>query len=329
MSAAPSAPSVPAVPQTSSPGSHQQAIIDEFRANGGRVGGPFEGAELLLLTTTGAKSGVERTVPLGCFRADTEGADGGRSAEDGRSTDGPLLVVASNLGASRHPAWYHNLLTHPLVRVETAGGTFEAVAVPAEGDRRDRLFAQLVRIAPGYGEYQLQTSRILPVVALEPTGPEEEPDGADGPGGGLTDKLLEVHTWLRAQLAHVRAEADAHLAARAASTAAPGPGPGLGMQIRQHCLAFCESLTVHHTSEDAHLFPALASRHPQLRDTLARLADEHRAVARIKDELLALLDDIDTADPHRFRTELDRMTAELHAHLRYEEEELLPVLAGI
>lgn len=306
---------------TASPASFNHAIIEEFRSSGGRVGGPFEGAELLLLTTTGAKSGREQTVPLGCFRT---------------GADGPLLVVASNLGAPRHPAWYHNLLAHPLVRVETADSTFEAVAVPAEGDRRDRLFARLVRRAPGYGDYQALTSRILPVVALEPTGPEADPadagaeHGADA-GGGLTGMLLEVHTWLRAQLRHVRAEADAHLAARAASGAAPGqgPGPGLGMQIRQHCLAFCESLTVHHTNEDAHLFPALASRQPHLRETLARLADEHRTIARIKDELLALLADIDTADPDRFRAELDRMTAELHAHLRYEEEELLPALAGI
>jgi iron-sulfur cluster repair protein YtfE (RIC family) len=141
---------------------------------------------------------------------------------------------------------------------------------------------------------------------------------------------VEIHTWLRSQLRHVRAEADAHFAARAAHQG-PGepPAPGLGLQLRQHCLAFCESLEFHHTSEDVHIFPALASQYPHLGDALDRLRDEHRTVARIQGELLALLADITTADPRRFRTELHRMSEELRAHLDYEEEALLPVLAGI
>ncbi|GAA3837050.1 nitroreductase/quinone reductase family protein [Sphaerisporangium flaviroseum] len=291
------------------PTSFNQPIIEEFRTNGGKVGGPFEGGDLLLLTTTGAKSGQEHTVPLGYVR------------------DGDLLlVVGSAAGAPRHPAWYHNLLAHPMVRVELGTEVFEAIAVPAEGARRDRLFEHIVRAAPGYADYQAATSRILPVVVLERPSPGEGPREVTD----LAGKLVEVHTWLRSQLRHVRAEADAHFAARAAHQG-PGepPAPGLGLQLRQHCLAFCQSLEFHHTSEDAQVFPAIAGWHPHLRDALERLREEHRTVARIQGELLALLADAGTADPGRFRTELDRMSQELVAHLDYEEQSLLPVLAEI
>ncbi|MEU1505799.1 nitroreductase/quinone reductase family protein [Kitasatospora sp. NPDC005748] len=285
------------------PMSFNQAIIEEFRTNGGEVGGPFEGGDLLLLTTTGARTGQDHTVPLGYVRA-----------------DGQLLVVASAAGAPDHPQWYRNLLAHPVVRVELGTEVFEAVAVPAEGARRDRLFEAVVRAAPGYGDYQAHTARVLPVVALERSGAEPR-EVAD-----LAGKLLEVHTWLRAQLRHVRAETEAHFAAGPAGDGRP---PGLGLQIRQHCLALCAGLTHHHTGENAAIFPALARSHPHLRETLARLGDEHRSVGRIKDGLVKLLAGIGVAEPERFRAELARMSAELEAHLDHEERELLPVLAGI
>ncbi|MGY0058551.1 nitroreductase/quinone reductase family protein [Streptomyces sp. LZ34] len=292
------------------PNSFNQQIIEEFRANGGKVGGPFEGGDLLLLTTTGAKSGEAHTVPLGYVRV------------------GDLpLVIASNLGAHRHPAWYHNILAHPVVRVELGTEAFEAIAVPAEGERRDRLFEQAVRVAPGYGDYQGRTTRTLPVVTLE------RPDHtAEAPREirNLADKVLEIHTWLRGQLRHIRDEADAHLAARAAHHG-PGepPAPGLGLQIRQHCLAFCEALTHHHTGEDTAVFPALATHHPDLREPLDRLGDQHRTLTRLKEQLLTLLADIATADPVRFRAGLDQLTEELTRHLDDEEQWLLPVLAQI
>ncbi|ARF57911.1 nitroreductase/quinone reductase family protein [Streptomyces gilvosporeus] len=298
-------------PSTPTPLDFNQWVIEQFRANEGRVGGPFEGGDLLLLTTTGAKSGEEHTTPLAYFR---EGD--------------LLLIVGSAGGAPQHPAWYHNLLAHPMVRVEVGTEVFAAIAVPAEGDRRDRLFEQVVRAAPGYADYQRRTTRSLPVVTLRRSEPEE----GEGPREvtNLAEKLLEVHSWLRVQLHQVREEADAHFAARAAHQG-PGapPAPGLSMQLRQHCLAFCESLEFHHTGEDAHIFPALERRHPHLRDALRRLRAEHRTVARIKGELHALLSDIATADPARFRAELDRMTEELRAHLDFEEEALIPVLADI
>lgn len=294
------------------PQSFHESVIEEFRAHEGKVGGPFEGGDLLLLTTTGARSAAARTVPLGYVRH-----------------GGTLLVVASDFGAPHHPGWYHNLLAHPVVQVEVGTAAFPALAVPAEGARRDALFAHVVREAPGYAGHQARTGRELPVVALE----RAEPDGWQPPRtvATLADKLLEVHTWLRAQLRQVRAETEAHLAARAAAqgSGAPPPVPGLGLQIRQRCLAFCRTLEFHHASEDGHLFPGIAHRHPHLTDTFARLRDEHRTVARVQAALAALLADVATADPRRFRTELARMSSELNAHLDFEEEALLPLLADV
>ncbi|WP_399887106.1 nitroreductase/quinone reductase family protein [Streptomyces sp. BBFR51] len=289
------------------PTSFQQSVIDEFRANEGKVGGPFEGGDLLLLTTTGARSGASRTTPLGYVR-------------HGDS----LLVVGSNLGGPRHPGWYHNLLAHPVVRVEVGTAGFEALAVPAEGARREELFAHVVRAAPGYGDYQARTSRALPVVVLE----RAEPEGWEGRPREvrtLADKLVDVHSWLRGQVRQVRAEVEAHFA----SPGAAGAPPSLGLQIRQRCLAFCQALEFHHASEDGHLFPGIARHHPHLTGVFDRLADEHRTVARIQGELAALLDGVAIADPARFRAELEEMSARLNAHLDYEEEVLLPLLADV
>ncbi len=295
--------------------SFNQAVVEEFRARGGRVGGPFEGGDLLLLTTVGERSGREHTVPLGFVR-----------------TKGLLLVVASAAGAPEHPQWYRNLLARPLVRVELGTEVFDATAVPAEGDQRERLFEAVVRSAPGYGDYQRHTARLLPVVVLEHPGAGAGVGagvgaGADAPAArevaSLADKLLEVHDWLRAQLRQLRAETEAHLAGGA------GRAPTLGLQIRQHCLAFCQGLTVHHTGEDRGVFPALARSHPELRGVLEQLAEEHRTVARLKDELVALVSGLDSAEPEPFRAALARTADELEAHLAHEERELLPALAGI
>ncbi|MFF3264538.1 nitroreductase/quinone reductase family protein [Streptomyces sp. NPDC002932] len=292
------------------PTSFNETIIEEFRANGGKVGGPFEGGDLLLLTTTGARSGAERTTPLGYVRH-----------------GGLILLIGSNLGAPSHPGWYHNLLAHPVVRVEIGTSTFQALAVPAEGDRRDELFAHAVKRAPGYDDYQARTERVLPVVVLE----RADPDGwVPGEVRTLADKVMEVHTWLRGQVRQVAAEADSHFAGRVDRR---GPGepsaPSLGLQIRQRCLAFCQALEFHHTSEDGHLFPGIARYHPGLGDTFARLDDEHRAVARIQTALAELLAGIAIAEPDRFRAELARMSAELNAHLDYEEETIVPLLADV
>lgn len=130
-------------------------IITEFHANEGRVGGPFEGAHLLLLTTTGAKSGKARIAPMMYF---TE-ADN-------------VYVVASKAGAPTHPAWYHNLIANPNVHVEQASDTgiieYDAAAHQVEREERDRLFGIIGAANPGFAEYQAKTTRVIPVVALKP-----------------------------------------------------------------------------------------------------------------------------------------------------------------
>ncbi|MFK0258752.1 nitroreductase/quinone reductase family protein [Streptomyces sp. NPDC090445] len=291
--------------------SFNQSVIDEFRANQGKVGGYFEGSDLLLLTTTGAKSGAERTVPLGYVRHGDQ-----------------LLVIGSNMGGPKHPDWYHNVLANPLVQVEVGTEHFEAVAVPAEGERRNSLFEHVVGAEPGYGEYQQNTTRILPVVVLE----KNDPAPGEGPAEvrSLADKLVEVHVWLRGQLRHVTAEVDAYFDSLPAHGGeGDRPAPGLGLQIRQHCLAFCQTLEIHHVGEDAHMFPAMEAANPHLKDVFARLRTEHVTVSRLQKELSGLLADIAGADPEQFRKELARMSQELNAHLDYEEESLLPLLSEI
>lgn len=124
--------------------------IEEFRANGGKVGGIWEGRPLLLLTTTGAKSGQRRTTPTMYLR------DGNR-----------LLIFASKGGAPSHPAWYHNLVAHPQVTVEVGEDTYEATATVLKGEERDRLYVRQAELYPQFGEYQKRTTRKIPVIALE------------------------------------------------------------------------------------------------------------------------------------------------------------------
>ena len=128
-------------------------IVAEFRANGGKVGGRFENATLLLLHTTGAKSGKERVTPLVCL------ADGGR-----------LLVFASKAGAPTHPDWYHNLVANPRVTVEVGEETYEATASTLGGEERDRIYAIQAGRSPIFAEYQQKAGeRAIPVVALHRT----------------------------------------------------------------------------------------------------------------------------------------------------------------
>jgi deazaflavin-dependent oxidoreductase (nitroreductase family) len=132
------------------PNDWNQAIITEFRANGGKVGGQFAGAPLLLLTTTGAKSGQKRTNPV------MYNTDGGR-----------LLVFASKAGAPTNPDWYHNLVAHPEVTVEVGTETYPARATVLRGEERDRLFKRHAEQYPGFAEYQAKITRTIPVIALE------------------------------------------------------------------------------------------------------------------------------------------------------------------
>jgi deazaflavin-dependent oxidoreductase (nitroreductase family) len=125
-------------------------LIEEFRANGGKVGGMFAGAPLLLLTTTGARSGQPRVAPLAYT-----------------SDNGRLVVIASKGGAPTHPDWFHNLRANPEVTVEVGKETFPARATIPEGAERQRLFEQMAAQMPNFAEYQRNTTRKLPVIVLE------------------------------------------------------------------------------------------------------------------------------------------------------------------
>jgi deazaflavin-dependent oxidoreductase (nitroreductase family) len=127
-----------------------QKIIDEFRATGGQVGGQFAGAPLLLLSTTGAKTGRKHTTPVMYL------ADGGRS-----------YVFASKAGAPTDPDWYRNLVSHPRATVEVASETFEVDAEVVTSTERDRLYAIQSERYPGFAEYQEKTTRVIPVVLLQ------------------------------------------------------------------------------------------------------------------------------------------------------------------
>jgi deazaflavin-dependent oxidoreductase (nitroreductase family) len=126
-------------------------VIEEFRANGGKVGGPFEGAPLLLLHSTGAKSGQARVHPT-MYLADGDN----------------LVVFASKGGAPTSPDWYHNLVANPRASVEVDDRTVNVVAHVADDETRDRLWSRQKELYPQFAEYEAKTTRQIPVVILEP-----------------------------------------------------------------------------------------------------------------------------------------------------------------
>jgi deazaflavin-dependent oxidoreductase (nitroreductase family) len=126
-------------------------IIEEFRANEGKVGGQFAGAPLVLLTTTGARSGQPRTSPMMYLD------DGGRR-----------YVFASKAGAPTNPDWYHNLKANPEVTVEVGTDELRATAREVTGAERDRIYGHQAGLYPGFAEYQEKTARTIPVVELVP-----------------------------------------------------------------------------------------------------------------------------------------------------------------
>jgi deazaflavin-dependent oxidoreductase (nitroreductase family) len=127
-----------------------QNLIAEFRANDGQVTGPFAGRPLLLLTTTGAKSGKQRTIPLVYTR-------------DGDN----LVVIASKGGAPTNPDWYYNLVANPSATVELPGASFTVLAREATGEERDRLYAAQAALMPTFADYQQKSQRQIPLFVLE------------------------------------------------------------------------------------------------------------------------------------------------------------------
>ena len=129
-------------------------VVDEFRANRGRIlTGRFAGRRLVLLTTIGARSGQARTTPLAFTR------DGDH-----------YVVIASKAGSASHPDWYHNLVRNPTVTLETGEETFQARARVAQDDERERLYEAQAALMPNFAEYQRRTTRQIPVVVLERIG---------------------------------------------------------------------------------------------------------------------------------------------------------------
>ncbi len=126
-----------------------QSIIDEFRANSGRVGGRFADRTLLLLHTTGAKTKQERVTPVAYV------TDGDR-----------FIIMAAKGGAPTNPHWYYNILANPLVTVEVGPETYQARAEVASGPERTRLYNRMIAVMPGFADYQKNTKRVIPMISL-------------------------------------------------------------------------------------------------------------------------------------------------------------------
>ena len=271
-------------------------VIEEFRANGGQVGGWLAGAPLVLLTTAGRRTGRPHTTPAVYRR------DGDR-----------YLVFASNAGGPEHPSWYRNILASPQVTLEVAGadGTVRmlaTLAVPLEGAERDKYWEQQCAIDPAFRAYEEQTERVIPVVALIPlelSAPERR--------RAVGEQLLRHHADLRAQLERVRDGL--------------GDTADIGEQLRARCLTYCYGLQLHHTRENG-AFTSLEAQFPGLAPVVERLRAEHRVVERGLAELEALLQPGRSRDAAEVRAEVDRVVTGLEEHFAYEEEHLLPALRG-
>lgn len=138
------------IPDKATMDAFNAAIVEEFRSNAGVVGGPFEGATLLLLTSTGAKSGLPRLSPLAYF-----------------DIDGRIVIIGSKAGSDTNPDWVHNLRANPRAHIEVGIDAYDVDASELPAAERDAVFARVVAAAPGFGEYQAKTSRVIPIFALQ------------------------------------------------------------------------------------------------------------------------------------------------------------------
>jgi deazaflavin-dependent oxidoreductase (nitroreductase family) len=138
------------IPDAESMKAFNKNIVDEFRSNGGKVGGPFEGATLLLLHTTGAKSGQPRIAPLAYL-----------------TIDGKTIIIGSKAGADTNPDWVHNLRATPHAHIEVGTDAYDVTARELPPEERDETYPKVVALAPGFGEYQEKTSRVIPLFELQ------------------------------------------------------------------------------------------------------------------------------------------------------------------
>lgn len=231
------------------------------------------------------------------------------------------MIFATNGGEPKTPDWYHNLLADPRVIVEVGVGdsvvqlTTEAAAL--EGDDRARAWERLVAQRPSWAD-SARDGQTIPAVVLRPVRFDADPDR----NKAIAAQLIAVHNELRIQLGRVREQVDAYPSGAALPTAT------LGQHLFTHCLTFCAQLHAHHTGEDG-AFGAFEVVFPALAPVIERLRREHRAVAAAIDELRSLLArPVNAAGFAAFRAELDRLTADVEEHFRYEEEQLIPALTG-
>lgn len=138
------------IPDAETMKAFNKSIVDEFRSNGGVVGGPFEGATLLLLTTTGAKSGQPRLAPLAYL-----------------TIDGKMIIIGSKAGADTNPDWVHNLRANPRAHIEVGTDAYDVTARELPAEERDATYPKVVALASGFGEYQEKTSRVIPLFELQ------------------------------------------------------------------------------------------------------------------------------------------------------------------
>lgn len=138
------------IPDAEAMKAFNKSIVDEFRSNGGVVGGPFEGATLLLLTTTGAKSGQPRLAPLAYL-----------------TIDGKIIIIGSKAGADTNPDWVHNLRANPQAHIEVGTDAYDVTARELPAEERDQTYPKVVALAPGFGDYQSKTSRVIPLFELQ------------------------------------------------------------------------------------------------------------------------------------------------------------------
>jgi deazaflavin-dependent oxidoreductase (nitroreductase family) len=286
-----------------------QRIINEFRTNGGIVGGMFQGTPLILITTEGRHSHRPRTNPVTYLR------DGGR-----------YLIFGSNLGRPAHPGWYHNLLASPQVTIEVGTGDghirmLSALAVVLHGTERDRLYERQSVISRAFADYQEKTSRTIPVIALHLLDLSHDSERSQLVG----EQLIAHHNDLRARLGGIRAQLKAARDGSPAVGAAGLDALSLAAQLRQHCLSYCHSLELHHIREDG-AFTAFEQQFPHLAPVISRLRAEHRAMA----EALAGLEEfLAASEPGGADAITDvflQAVTSLEEHFAYEEEQLLPAL---
>jgi deazaflavin-dependent oxidoreductase (nitroreductase family) len=292
--------------------SSNERVMKEFRDNNGKVGGMFEGAPMVLVTTAGRKTGRPHTNPAIYLR------DGDR-----------YLVFCSNAGGPRDPDWYHNLLANPQVTMEigTEEGfakPFATRAVPLEGDERDHFWELQCSIDPAFRAYEEKTTRRIPVVALYPL------DLSQGSERNrvIGEQLILHHDELRAELGRVRSEIERVLAGGPDAAAVERPAADLTDQLRRHCLTFCYGLQLHHTRENG-AFSAFERQFPHLAPVIDRLREEHRVVEKALADFEALVGQGlsgDLADVEKLRSELDQVVSGLEEHFVYEEEYLLPAV---